>query len=95
MDANLESPDVANMLQLIRVASYLHAGGVIIDEIQRVPQLVSYIRLLWMNAEAGQFILTGSQQFEVMNTINQSLAGRTALLKLLPFSVSEIESYAF
>ncbi len=38
------------------------------------------------------FILTGSQQFEVTNSINQSLAGRTALLKLLPFSLSEILS---
>ena len=37
------------------------------------------------------FILTGSQQFEVSNSINQSLAGRTALLKLLPFSLNEIK----
>jgi predicted AAA+ superfamily ATPase len=39
---------------------------------------------------AGLFILTGSQQFEVMTTINQSLAGRTALLKLLPLSMEEL-----
>jgi uncharacterized protein len=38
----------------------------------------------------GQFILTGSRQFEVMDAVNQSLAGRTALLKLLPFSIAEI-----
>jgi uncharacterized protein len=40
----------------------------------------------------GRFILTGSQQFEVSNTINQSLAGRSALVKLLPFTIEEIKS---
>lgn len=91
--ANLESPDVREYAATDPrgfLSSY--AGGVIIDEIQRVPQLVSYIQVIVdERKKQGQFILTGSQQFEVMNTINQSLAGRTALLKLLPFSVSEIK----
>ena len=91
--ANLESPDVREYAATDPrgfLSSY--AGGVIIDEIQRVPQLVSYIQVIVdERKKQGQFILTGSQQFEVMNTINQSLAGRTALLKLLPFSVSEIQ----
>jgi len=44
----------------------------------------------------NMFILTGSQQFELTNSINQSLAGRTALLKLLPFSITEIKNnYGF
>ncbi len=91
--ANLESPDVREYAATDPrgfLSSY--ADGVIIDEIQRVPQLVSYIQVIVDERKIpGQYILTGSQQFEVMNTINQSLAGRTALLKLLPFSISEIQ----
>ena len=41
----------------------------------------------------GMFVLTGSQNFQLLNTINQSLAGRTAILKLLPFSINEISSF--
>ncbi|MGE0920237.1 ATP-binding protein [Trichlorobacter lovleyi] len=65
--------------------------GAVLDEIQRVPDLLSYIQVLVDDKPAaGRFILTGSQQFEVMNTISQSLAGRTALLKLLPLSIEEL-----
>jgi predicted AAA+ superfamily ATPase len=90
--ANLESPDVRRFsMDDPRGFLASYKGSVIIDEIQRVPELVSYIQAVVDERKApGQFILTGSQQFEVMNTINQSLAGRTALLKLLPFSISEI-----
>ena len=67
--------------------------GVILDEIQRAPDLPSYIQGIVDEKQLpGQFILTGSQQFEVTQTINQSLAGRTAVLKLLPFAYSEIYS---
>lgn len=91
---NLEAPD----LRLFAVddprgflASY--GDGVILDEIQRAPQLLSYIQtIVDEQHRPGQFILTGSQQFEVMNTVSQSLAGRTALLKLLPFSIEEMGS---
>lgn len=63
----------------------------VIDEIQRVPDLLSYIQtIVDEENKAGVYILTGSQQFEVMSRISQSLAGRTALLRLLPFSFSEI-----
>ncbi|PCI38982.1 MAG: AAA family ATPase [Thiotrichales bacterium] len=65
-------------------------NGVILDEIQRAPDLTSYIQVIVDEKQTpGQFILTGSQQFEVTHTINQSLAGRTALLKLLPLSYEE------
>ncbi len=65
--------------------------GAILDEIQNVPQLPSYIQtLVDEDQRNGLYILTGSQQFEVATTINQSLAGRTALLKLLPFSINEL-----
>ena len=66
-------------------------SGVILDEVQRTPDLPSYIQgIVDEEQKPGRFILTGSQQFEVTNTINQSLAGRTAVLKLLPFSYEEI-----
>ena len=68
--------------------------GAILDEIQHVPELTSYIQtLVDEDQRNGLFILTGSQQFEVATAINQSLAGRTALLKLLPFSIEELGSH--
>ena len=71
--------------------------GAILDEIQRAPALVSYIQgVVDEKKKNGMFILTGSQQFEVSVSISQSLAGRTALLKLLPFSISEVRrNYGF
>ena len=64
----------------------------ILDEIQKAPSLVSYIQgLVDQNNKSGQFILTGSHQFELTHIISQSLAGRTAILKLLPFSMKELE----
>lgn len=66
-------------------------GGVVLDEIQRAPNLTSYIQpIVDQENKLGRFILTGSQQFEITQTINQSLAGRTALLKLLPLSYLEL-----
>ena len=68
-------------------------NGVILDEIQRTPDLVSYIQGIVDEKQLpGQFILTGSQQFEMTHTVNQSLAGRTAILRLLPFAYSELYS---
>lgn len=65
--------------------------GVILDEIQRVPELTSYIQtIVDEKKKDGLFILAGSQNFELLNTISQTLAGRTALVTLLPFSFSEI-----
>jgi uncharacterized protein len=67
--------------------------GVVLDEIQRAPDLLSTIQgIVDEQQSVGQFILTGSQQFEVTSAINQSLAGRTAVLRLLPFSYEEIYS---
>jgi predicted AAA+ superfamily ATPase len=65
--------------------------GGILDEIQQAPELSSYIQtLVDEERRNGMFILTGSQQFEVATTVNQSLSGRTALLKLLPFAIEEL-----
>lgn len=65
--------------------------GAVIDEIQRVPELTSYLQPLVDRPHARpRFILTGSRQLEVGQTVTQSLAGRTALLKLLPLSLEEL-----
>jgi hypothetical protein len=68
-------------------------GGAVIDEIQRVPELVSYIQeIADSEGKPGLFILTGSQNFHLLDTVSQSLAGRTALAVLLPFSYAEVYS---
>ncbi|MDO8662301.1 MAG: ATP-binding protein [Candidatus Omnitrophota bacterium] len=65
--------------------------GAVIDEIQRVPELVSYIQeIVDTKDRPGLFVLTGSQNFHLLDTVSQSLAGRTALAVLLPFSYNEI-----
>ena len=90
--ANLESPDTRQFaINDPRAFLAQFPDGAILDEIQRAPELLSYLQVL-VDADhrSGLFILTGSQQFEMMTTISQSLAGRTALLKLLPFSVEEL-----
>ncbi len=63
----------------------------VIDEIQRVPNLLSYIQVRVDKVQKnGNYILTGSSQFELSETVSQSLVGRTALVELLPFSYSEL-----
>ena len=65
--------------------------GVILDEIQNVPELASYLQAeVDTRSDAGRFILTGSRQFELMESVSQSLAGRTAIARLLPFSLAEL-----
>lgn len=68
-------------------------GPVIIDEIQRVPSLLSYIQArVDDEKQNGQFVLTGSHQLQLREAVSQSLAGRTAVLHLLPFSITELEA---
>lgn len=65
--------------------------GAVLDEIQRQPQLLSYIQgIVDERNVKGMFILTGSHQLELHESIAQSLAGRTAILKLLPFTIKEL-----
>jgi hypothetical protein len=67
--------------------------GVILDEVQRTPDLLSHIQTtVDREGSAGRFILTGSNQFHLMNRISQSLAGRTGIVHLLPFSLKELNS---
>ena len=65
---------------------------VIFDEVQRVPEIFSYIKLLVDNdrKKYGKFIVTGSSQFAFMKKVSESLAGRIGLITLLPFQFSEV-----
>ncbi len=89
---NLENPITRQFAQDDPVAFLnQYPDGAVLDEIQRVPALLSHIQVIV--DEKGQnslFVLTGSHQFELMREVSQSLAGRTALLKLLPFSIAEL-----
>lgn len=68
--------------------------NVIIDEIQRQPDLLSYLQgMIDSNRTPGRFILTGSHQPLLHQAVSQSLAGRTAVLELYPFSISEARLY--
>jgi len=63
----------------------------ILDEVQRAPDLLSYIQPLVDDRDfSGCFILTGSQNFLLMERVSQTLAGRTAVFYLLPLSISEL-----
>jgi len=92
--ANLESPDIRDLaendsLEFLRQ----YPAPAIIDEIQRVPRLLSYIQVEVDGGKGnGRYILTGSQQLELRASITQSLAGRTAILQLLPFSIKELQA---
>ena len=69
-----------------------HGDFVIFDEAQRAPELFSYLQTKVDNDKImGQYILSGSQNFHLMRNISQSLAGRVALFKLLPFDNLEME----
>ncbi|OGT26653.1 MAG: AAA family ATPase [Gammaproteobacteria bacterium RIFCSPLOWO2_02_FULL_42_14] len=89
---NLESPEVRALAEtdphglLSR-----YPNGAILDEVQRVPSLLSYIQLIVdKRKKNGLYILTGSHQLDLHTKITQSLAGRTAILTLLPLSILEL-----
>lgn len=68
--------------------------GAILDEVQRAPDLTGYIQtLVDQDPRPGRFILTGSQNFAIREGISQSLAGRTAILHLLPPSLEELRRF--
>lgn len=71
-----------------------YPDGAVIDEIQHAPDLSSYIQVMVdEKPEPGRFIVTGSQHFGLTQTVNQSLAGRTAIVHLLPLSLDELASF--
>ncbi|MEY4294447.1 MAG: hypothetical protein RLY82_135 [Pseudomonadota bacterium] len=67
--------------------------GAVLDEIQRAPELLSYLQsTVDQRSVMGDFIITGSQQFGLLESISQSLAGRVGLVQLLPLSLAEISN---
>lgn len=67
--------------------------GAVLDEAQRAPDLFSYLQTrVDLDGRMGLFVLTGSQQFGLLSGVSQSLAGRVALVPLLPFSLSELQA---
>jgi len=71
--------------------SYQKNGGLIIDEVQHAPELFSYLQLdVDEKKKEGQYILTGSQNFLMSEKMSQTLAGRVAILDLLPLSLREM-----
>lgn len=90
--ASLEDPDQrAFAMEDPRGFLDQFAGKVVLDEVQRVPDLFSYIQgIVDREDRPGRFILSGSQNFLLMHRISQTLAGRCAVLRLLPFSRAEL-----
>ena len=71
-----------------------HPEGMILDEVQNTPDLLSYIQGLVDKNPEKRFVLSGSSQFSVIVKITQSLAGRTGVLELMPLAYNEIKSKA-
>jgi predicted AAA+ superfamily ATPase len=92
--ATLEDPDVRDFA-LADPRGFLaqFPDGAVLDEVQRVPQLFSYLQdVLDRSRHRGQFILTGSQQFLLNEGISQSLAGRISHVRLLPLAEFELRA---
>ncbi len=90
---SLENPDTRNFaLEDPRGFLETYPNGAILDEVQRVPILFSYLQEVLDNSKVkGLFILSGSNNFLLQQTISQTLAGRVGYINLLPFSISELK----
>ncbi|MDR2675291.1 MAG: ATP-binding protein, partial [Opitutaceae bacterium] len=91
---SLENPDTRTFaLRDPRGFLAQFPDGAVLDEVQRCPELFSYLQgIVDADGRPGLFILTGSQQFGLVESITQSLAGRISLLRLLPFSLGELQA---
>ena len=91
---SLENPDTRNFaLSDPRGFLDTYSKGAILDEVQRVPELFSYLQEVLDNTKTkGLFILTGSNNFLLQENISQTLAGRIGYLNLLPFCIEELAS---
>ena len=69
-----------------------HPGGMFIDEVQKVPQLLEYIQGIVDDNPDCQFLLTGSSNFELLHSLSESLPGRAGVYELLPMTYHETES---
>jgi hypothetical protein len=92
---SLENPVQRELAQEDPVAFFARYGdGAVIDEVQRVPQVFSYLQgLVDEDPRPGRFVLTGSQNLALVDALSQSLAGRTTLTELLPLSLEEVRRF--
>ena len=91
---SLEDPDTA-LLARSDPRGFLETWpeGLILDDAQYIPELFVYIKTMAdKNPKPGKYIITGSQQFNLMEKVTESLAGRAAFLTLLPFSAAELNA---
>ncbi len=90
---SLENPDTREFAATDpRTFLGRHPDGAILDEIQRVPALLSYLQERIDLAPARRFVLTGSNNFSLLQAITQSLAGRVGIARLLPLTIREMQS---
>jgi uncharacterized protein len=94
---SLENPDTRSLaINDPRAFLKQYPTRAIFDEIQRVPNLLSYLQgIVDENKACGQFVLTGSHQPQLHESVTQSLAGRTGILHLLPLSIAELTDAGF
>lgn len=91
---NLERAAQRNVIeQDIEAFFSANKKNMIIDEVHHLPELLSYIQVIADENPKRKFVLTGSSNFKLLHSISQSLAGRTSLFTLLPFSLEEVTSY--
>ncbi len=92
---NLEEPDTrAEVMNNPRSFLATCPDGAVIDEVQRCPELPSYLQgLIDSDPRPGRWILTGSQNLSLLESISQSLAGRAAVMHLLPLSYNEMTRF--
>lgn len=94
--ASLENPDTREFARTDpkRFLAQFEARGAILDEVQREPALLSWLQgAVDARGHMGDFVITGSAQFDLLAGITQSLAGRVGRIELLPLSLREIESH--
>ena len=91
---SLENPDIRRFFELDPNGFFeKYDKYCIFDEAQRVPELFSYLQTIVDEKKImGQYVLSGSQNFHLIKSITQSLAGRVALFKLFPFDFNELKS---
>lgn len=92
---NLEDPETRLFAKNDPKNFLSQSNKIIIDEIQRVPELLSYIQVMTDADNKKKFVITGSQNILVSQKISQSLAGRVAIFNLLPFAFEEIINTSF
>lgn len=92
---SLEAPDIQEFAR-VDPRGFLEErkDGAVLDEVHRVPELLSYLQpMVDEQPTRGRFILTGSANFSLLQSLGQSLAGRTALLELMPLSLEELRRF--